>query len=268
MELTVYIKNRECRLVPSVPAQPRHWGRLLPRAPRLPLSRCPCLSAHCPEWAWPAGHQLGESTASSSSRRAGRPVSDLALGPALGILRLVASVRAPPGTPAPRQAQTEMLSPTLSGDGLEAERTEAIWANRATISREGSKPVWASSPHQNPPQAQGRWCLRFPQAAPFCPQRWPLRSPGNHVLAAGTRGKHPLAVPSSGRHPPVMGAPVGSSLRHWGSLWRGAPWAGPACAPSWRCWLCWALPRAHANPPLSSHSISARPSAFHPVTFP
>ena len=144
-----------------------------------------------------------------------------------GILRLVASIRVPPGTPAPRQAQTETLSLTLSGDGLEAGRTAAIWASRATISRDSSKPVWASRPRQNPPQAQGWGCLRFPRAAPFRPQLGPLHSPGSHVLAAGTRGKQPLAVPSSGHHPPVVGTLVGSSLRHWGSLWRGAPlgWA-------------------------------------------
>ena len=144
---------------------------------------------------------------------------------------MVASIRAPPGTPAPRQAQTETLSPTLSGDGLEAGRAEAVRATSAAIGSDGSKPVWASRPLQNPPQAQGWWCLWFPRAAPFHPQHWPLWSPGSRVLAAGTRGKKPLAVPSSGCHPPVVGAPVGSSLRYWGSRWIGASRAGSACPP-------------------------------------
>lgn len=135
-----------------------------------------------------------------------------------------------------------MLSPTLSGDGLEAGRTEAVWTTRAAIGRDGSKPVWASRPLQNPPQALGWWCLRFPRAAPFHPQHWPLWSPGSRFLAAGTRGKQPLAVtltlqrlpPSchgsaGGVQPETLGVTVERSPPGWASvssLPRGAGCAG------------------------------------------
>lgn len=148
-----------------------------------------------------------------------------------GSLGLVASIRAPLGTPAPRQSQTETLSPTLSGHRLEPGHTEAIWATRATIGHDGSKPVWVSCPCQNPLQAQAGGVCDSPGQPPSAPSAAPPvprePCPGGRDTQEAAPGC-PLKQPPPSHH----GSPSGVQPETLGgSLWRGAPRTGPACAP-------------------------------------
>lgn len=237
--------------------------------PRLPLSRCPCLPA--------ALSGPGLLAASWAKAQLGMAAGGLGDWPVIspwaqpvepGSLGLVASIRAPLGTPAPRQSQTEMLSPTLSGDRLEPGRTEAIWATRATIGHDGSKPVWASCPCQNPLRAQAGGVCDSPEQPPSAPSAAPPvprePCPGGRDTQEAAPGC-PLQQPPPSHH----GSPSGVQPETLGvTVERSPPGLGQRVLPSQRRCLCQAPTWAHINPPLSSHSISAQPSASHSIAFP